>query len=166
MALALDNGADNTDSLDLIDKYFYRKPIPKDKLDINPDTLFEPDEQTLIHALAPAVDKTVKCVLTALVRKSDRNYDKYNTGDAKEYIMEVVPSVSLMKVKYLMPMVSYDLQGYYEVTDMIFNPKSGSMKFKLGKFIPLGEKLVNIAGKMRHGELINIEYVERLYNEN
>lgn len=166
MALALDNGADNTDSLDLIDKYFYRKPIPKDKLDINPDTLFGPNEQTLIHAVAPAVDKTVKCIITALVRKSDRNYDKYNTGDAKEYIMEVVPSVSLMKVKYLMPMVSYDLQGYYEVTDMIFNPKSGSMKFKLGKFIPLGEKLVNIAGKMRHGELINIEYVERLYNEN
>ena len=71
-----------------------------------------------------------------------------------------------MRVKYLMPMVSYDLQGYYEVTDMIFNPKSGSMKFKLERFIPLGEKPVNIAGKMRHGELINIEYVERLYNEN
>lgn len=166
MALALDNGTDNTDTLDLIDKYFYRKPIPKDKLDINPDTLFGSNEQTRIHAVAPAIDKTVKCIITALVRKSDRNYDKYNTGDAKEYIMEIVPSVSLMKVKYLMPMVSYDLQGYYEVTDMIFNPKSGSMKFKLGKFIPLGEKLVNIAGKMRHGELINMEYVERLYNEN
>ena len=166
MALALDNGTDNTDTLDLIDKYFYRKPIPKDQLDINPDTLFDSNEQTRIHSLAPTVDKTVKCVLTALVRKSDKNYEKYNIGDATEYIMEVVPSVSLMKVKYLMPMVSYDLQGYYEVTDMIFNPKSGSMKFKLGKFIPLGEKLVNIAGKMRHGELINIEYVERLYNEN
>lgn len=164
MALALDNGTDNTDTLDLIDKYFYRKPIPKDQLDINPDTLFDPNEQTRIHALAPAVDKTVKCVITALVRKSDKNYEKYNTGDAKEYIMEVVPSVSLMSVKYLMPMVSYDLQGYYEVTDMIFNPKSGSMKFKLERFIPLGEKPVNIAGKMRHGELINIEYVERLYN--
>lgn len=166
MALALDNGTDNSDTLDLIDKYFYRKPIPKDKLDINPDTLFEPDEQSRIHALAPAVDKTVKCVITALVRKSDKNYEKYNTGEAKEYIMEAVPSVSLMRVKYLMPMVSYDLQGYYEVTDMIFNPKSGSMKFKLERFIPLGEKSVNIAGKMRHGELINIEYVERLYNEN
>lgn len=166
MALALDNGTDNTDTLDLIDKYFYRKSIPKDKLDINPDTLFAPDEQTLIHTLSPTVDKTVKCVLTALVRKSDKNYEKYNTGDATEYIMEAVPSVSLMRVKYLMPMVSYDLQGYYEVTDMIFNPKSGSMKFKLERFIPLGEKSVNIAGKMRHGELINIEYVERLYNEN
>ena len=166
MALALDNGTDNSDTLDLIDKYFYRKPIPKDQLDINPDTLFDPNEQTRIHAVSSAVDKTVKCVITALVRKSDKNYEKYNTGDATEYIMEAVPSVSLMRVKYLMPMVSYDLQGYYEVTDMIFNPKSGSMKFKLERFIPLGEKSVNIAGKMRHGELINIEYVERLYNEN
>ena len=166
MALALDNETDNTDTLDLIDKYFYRKPIPKDQLDINPDTLFDPNEQTRIHAVSSAVDKTVKCVITALVRKSDKNYEKYNTGDATEYIMEAVPSVSLMRVKYLMPMVSYDLQGYYEVTDMIYNPKSGSMKFKLERFIPLGEKSVNIAGKMRHGELINIEYVERLYNEN
>ena len=165
MALALDNGTDNTDTLALIDQYFYRKPIPKDQLDINPDTLFAPDEQTLIHTLSPTVDKTVKCVLTALVRKSDKNYEKYNTGDATEYIMEAVPSVSLMRVKYLMPMVSYDLQGYYEVTDMIFNPKSGSMRFKLGLFIPLGEKSVNIAGKMRHGELINMVYVERLYNK-
>ena len=166
MALALDNGTDNSDTLDLIDKYFYRKPIPKDQLDINPDTLFDPNEQTRIHAVSSAVDKTVKCVITALVRKSDKNYEKYNTGDATEYIMEAVPSVSLMRVKYLMPMVSYDLQGYYEVTDMIYNPKSGSMKFKLERFIPLGEKSVNIARKMRHGELINIEYVERLYNEN
>ena len=39
------------------------------------------------------------------------------------------------------------------------------MRFKLEQFIPLGEKPVNIAGKMRHGELINIEYVERLYNK-
>lgn len=166
MALALDNGTDNTDTLDLIDKYFYRKPIPKDQLDIKPDTLFDPNEQTRIHVVSSAVDKTVKCVITALVRKSDKNYEKYNTGDATEYIMEAVPSVSLMRVKYLMPMVSYDLQGYYEVTDMIFNPKSSSIKFKLERFIPLGEKSVNIAGKMRHGELINIEYVERLYNEN
>ena len=165
MALALDNGTDNTDTLNLIDQYFYRKPIPKDQLDVNPDTLFAPDEQTLIHTLSPIVDKTVKCVLTALVRKSDKNYEKYNTGDATEYIMEAVPSVSLMRVKYLMPMVSYDLRGYYEVTDMIFNPKSGAMKFYLGHFFPLGEVPVKIADKMRHGELLSLKYVRMLYNK-
>jgi hypothetical protein len=40
MALALDQTADNTATLDLIDQYFYRQPIPKDHLDITPDTLF------------------------------------------------------------------------------------------------------------------------------
>lgn len=166
MALALERAVDNTPTFNLIDQYFYRHPLPKDQLDINPDTLFGEEEKTQLHRTAPEIDENTKCIITALVRKSDKNYDKYNTGEAKEYIMESVPAVSLMSIKYLMPMVSYDLQGYYEVTNMKFNPRSGAMKFYLGQFFPLGGKPANIAGKMRHGELINIEYIERLYNKN
>ncbi|MBE6324769.1 MAG: LlaJI family restriction endonuclease [Bacteroidales bacterium] len=53
MALALDKGVDNTDILDLIDKYFYRKLIPQKQLDIEPNSLFSPDEKTIIQAPTP-----------------------------------------------------------------------------------------------------------------
>jgi hypothetical protein len=165
MAMALDKNVDNTATLNLIGKYFYWHPIPQDHLDTDLVLLFSEEEKTQLHVTVPAIDKNARCIITALVRKSDKNYDKYNTGEAEDYIMESVPAVSLMSIKYLMPMVSYDLQGYYEVTDMRIHPKSGAMKFYLGHFFSLGGKPVNIAGKMRHGELINFEYIERLYNE-
>lgn len=53
MALALDHDSDNSETLRLIDKYFYRKPIPQNELDTNPDTLFTPEEQTTVRATAP-----------------------------------------------------------------------------------------------------------------
>lgn len=49
MALALDSAVDNTDTFNLIDQYFYRHPIPKDQLDVDPETLFGFEEQTVIH---------------------------------------------------------------------------------------------------------------------
>lgn len=49
MALALERKVDNTDTFNLIDQYFYRHPIPKDQLDINPDTLFGVEEKTITH---------------------------------------------------------------------------------------------------------------------
>jgi hypothetical protein len=39
------------------------------------------------------------------------------------------------------------------------------MRFKLGKFFTLGDEPVNVAGKMKHGELINLEYMHKLYNK-
>ena len=165
MALAVESDANNTETLALIDQYFYRKPIPKDKLDIEPDMLFDADEQTQSHAATHSVNKHVKCVITALVRKDDKNFDRYNTGEANEYVMESIPTVSLWSIKYLMPMVSYDLLGYYEVSDIKFNPKTKGLRFKLGQFFPLGDVPVNVAGKMRHGELINLDYVYKLYNQ-
>ena len=165
LALAVESDANNTETLALIDQYFYRKPIPKDKLDIEPDMLFDADEQTQSHAATHSVNKHVKCVITALVRKDDKNFDRYNTGEAKEYVMESIPTVSLWSIKYLMPMVSYDLLGYYEVSDIKFNPKTKGLRFKLGQFFPLGDVPVNVAGKMRHGELINLDYMYKLYNK-
>ncbi len=165
MALAVESDADNTETLALIDQYFYRKQIPKDKLDIYPDMLFDTDEQTQLHAATPSMDMHVKCVITALVRKDDKYFDRYNTGESKEYVMESIPTVSLWSIKYLMPMVSYDLLGYYEVSDIKFNPKTKGLRFKLGQFFPLGDVPINVAGKMRHGELINLEYVYKLYNK-
>lgn len=164
MAMAVEIDADNTETLALIDQYFYRKHIPNDKLDIDPDMLFDTDEQTQLHAATPSMDMHVKCVITALVRKDDKYFDRYNTGESKEYVMESIPTVSLWSIKYLMPMVSYDLLGYYEVSDIKFNPKTKGLRFKLGQFFPLGDVPINVAGKMRHGELINLEYVYKLYN--
>lgn len=165
MALAVESDADNTETLALIDQYFYRKHIPNDKLDIDPDMLFDTDEQTQLHAATHSMDMHVKCVITALVRKDDKYFDRYNTGESKEYVMESIPTVSLWSIKYLMPMVSYNLLGYYEVSDIKFNPKTKGLRFKLGQFFPLGDVPVNVAGKMRHGELINLEYVYKLYNK-
>ena len=53
MALALDQDSDNSETLRLIDKYFYRKPIPQYELDTDPDTLFTSEEQTTVRAIAP-----------------------------------------------------------------------------------------------------------------
>lgn len=53
MALALDQDSDNSETLRLIDKHFYRKPIPQNKLDTDPATLFLPEEQTTIRTTAP-----------------------------------------------------------------------------------------------------------------
>ena len=163
MALALNHDADNAETFGLIDKYFYRKPIPEQELDINPETLFSPEEQTRVHAEAPMADKDTKCVITAVVRKDDKLRDKYNIGKAEEYVMESVPAVNIMSIKYLMPMVLYDLLGYYEVTDIKFNPKTNGMRFRLGRFFALGDSQVNVAGKMKHGELLSIRNVEELY---
>lgn len=166
LALAVDQDADNTETLRLIDKYFYRHPIPEQELDINPDTLFSSAEQTRVHVEAPSMDKSIKCVITAVVKKDDKSYPKYNIGEAKEYIMESIPSVSLMSIRYLMPMVSYNILGYYEVTDMKYLEKTGGMRFKLGRFFTFGDSQVNVAGKMRHGELLSINNVEDLYLAN
>ena len=53
IALALDQDSDNSETLRLIDKYFYRKPIPQNELDTDPDTLFTSEEQTTVRATAP-----------------------------------------------------------------------------------------------------------------
>lgn len=53
MALALDQDSDNSETLRMIDKYFYRKPIPQYELDTDPDTLFTSEEQTTVRAIAP-----------------------------------------------------------------------------------------------------------------
>lgn len=166
LALAVDQDADNAETLRLIDKYFYRHPIPEQELDINPDTLFSTDEQTRGHAEAPSMDKSIRCVITAVVKKDDKSYPKYNVGEAKEYIMESIPPVSLMSIRYLMPMVSYNILGYYEVTDMKYMEKTGGMRFKLGRFFTFGDSQVNVAGKMRHGELLSISNMEDLYQAN
>ena len=80
--------------------------------------------------------------------------------------MESVPFVSLMSIKYLMPMPAYNIRGYYEVTDMKFSPKTGGMKFKLGQFYPLGDAPVSSADKMRHGELLSLgDIEENLYSQ-
>ena len=76
MALALDQTADNTTTLNLIDQYFYRQPIPKDHLDISPDTLFGANEQTRLFVETPAIDKNLKCIISAQVRKDDMQYSR------------------------------------------------------------------------------------------
>ena len=166
MALALDQTADNTVTLNLIDQYFYRQPIPKDHLDISPDTLFGENEQTHLFTETPVIDKNLKCIISAQVCKDDKQFDLFNLGKATEYTMKSVPSVSLMSIKYLMPMPAYNVRGYYEVTDMKFNTKTGGMKFTLGQFYPLGDIPVNIAGRMCHGELLSLGYIEEnLYSQ-
>ena len=166
MALALDQDSNNSETLRLIDKFFYRKPIPQNELDTDPDTLFTPEEQTTVRAAAPTVDLHTKCIITAVVTKDDKQFGKYNSGDATQYIMRKAPDgVNILSIKYLMPMVAYDVRGYYEVTGIKFDPKTDGVRFKLDKFFPLGDKEVNVAGDMKHGELLNLEYVNRLYNE-
>ena len=59
-----------------------------------------------------------KNVLTCLVTESDDNYKDYEEHKGKSYTMERIPTINLMGIKYLLPMVGGRIDGYYEIEHM------------------------------------------------
>lgn len=105
MALALDKDANNAVTLELIDKYFFRKPIPKDHLDSNPNDLFTSEEQTIVRAVSSAQDDWVLLITregaafkNALQELISANYIAIGTGLTPGAI-EVEPA--MMDTKYV-----------------------------------------------------------------
>ncbi len=108
-----------------------------------------------------------KNVLTCLVRKTDENFKSFFDHAGKNYTMERVPSVNLMGIKYLLPMVGGMIDGYYEIERLAFADNGAPrLRIRLGKYHNLGDKWMHIyRSKMQPGELISLSFVLKMYHE-
>ncbi len=109
-----------------------------------------------------------KNIFTGLVRRTDSNYKVFMDHEAKSYVMERIPSINLMGIKYFLPMVAGGIDGYYEVERIGFTTfgNQPALRLRLGRYIPIGENMVDIyRSKMQPGELISFEYTMKMYNE-
>lgn len=77
--------------------------------------------------------------------------------------MEKIPTVNIMDAVFLLPMVGGEIDGYYKITGL--NIEHGKLCFKLSEYTSLGDKWVNIYRNMRHGELISMSNVIKLYKD-
>lgn len=102
-----------------------------------------------------------KNVFTASVRKTDSDYDSFLEHKAKKYVMETLPKVNILGAKYFLPMVGGSIDSYYEIKGLTV--EDGKMTFKLSDPIYLGDHMTNIYQYMRHGELITMDNVVKLY---
>ena len=113
-------------------------------------------------------DAAEKNVLTCLVRKTDDNFKSYYEHNGKSYTMERIPTINLMGIKYLLPMVGGMIDGYYEIERMAFVDNKGvpGLRLRLGEYHHIGDKWVQIyRTKMQPGELISLDYTMKMYNE-
>lgn len=104
-----------------------------------------------------------KNVFTATVRKTDADYNTFFEHKAKKYIMETLPKVNILDARYLLPMVGGNIDGYYTISRLTI--ENNKMCLKLSEYIPLGNEWVNIFQNMRHGELITMNIVLKLYGQ-
>ena len=111
----------------------------------------------------------IKDILTGLVRKTDTDYADFCSHTAKTYTMEKIPTaINVMDIRYFLPMVGRNIDGYYKVGKVYFGTKSGKpcLKLNLSTFISLGEDKVPIyRTKMQPGELISNELMMNLYKQ-
>jgi len=107
-----------------------------------------------------------KNVLTCLVRKTDDNFKSFFEHLGKTYIMERVPNINLMGIKYLLPMVGGMIDGYYEIERMSFIDNKGTfgLRLRLGTYRSIGKQWVQIyCTKMQPGELISLGQTMKIY---
>lgn len=116
-SLALENGdkytAENKALLSELRQHFFVEPcaLGRDPLEVLP-------EVSAVGAGVMPTDAGEKNVLTCLVRKTDDNFKHYFEHNGKSYTMERIPSINLMGIKYLLPMVGGMIDGYYEIERM------------------------------------------------
>ena len=164
-SLALDKAddANNETLLAELRKHFY---VVECELGANP-------EQTINDALVatPSLVKErpeEKNFFTGLVRRTDSHFKQFLSHEAKTYVMEKIPNVNLMNVRYFLPMVGGGIDGYYEVERIGFTDNRGvpALRLRLGRYIPIGTEWVEIyRSKMQPGELISYEYTMKMYNK-
>ena len=108
-----------------------------------------------------------KNILTGLVRRTDSNYKKFMDHQATSYVMEKIPNINMMNIRYFLPMVAGAIDGYYEVERIGFTTvdKQPALRLRLGRYIPIGDSMVDIyRSKMQPGELISYDYTMKMYN--
>lgn len=167
-SLALENSekhkCENTALLQELKKYFYIEPceLGSDPLDVLPQLTTAVGMETLGEEVQE------KNVLTCLVRKTDENFKAFCEHKGKSYIMERIPSVNLLGIKYLLPMVGGMIDGYYDIERMSFVDNKGShgLRLRLGDFHSIGNKWIHIyRSKMQPGEVISLAYTLKMYQE-
>lgn len=163
-SLALDkkDELNNTQLLEELRKHFY---VEECSLGDNP---FEVISKAISDAPKLIKEKPEeKNILTGLVRRTDSYYKKYMDHNATYYVMEKMPNINFMNIRYFLPMVAGSIDGYYEVdrvgpTVVEGNP---ALRLRLGRYIPIGDNMVEIyKAKMQPGELISYEYTMKMYN--
>lgn len=166
-SLALENGdkykQENEALLSELRQHFFVEScaLGQDPLEVLP-------EATATGAGIMPTDAGEKNVLTCLVRKTDVNFKHYFEHQGKNYTMERIPTINLMGIKYLLPMVGGLIDGYYEIERMAFVDNKGvpGLRIRLGKYHNIGDKWVQIyRTKMQPGELISLDYTMKMYNE-
>lgn len=147
------------------DLYNHLKSILVEKRDVYAHVKDAVPQRGLYYTDEPT-DIEPKVVLTGLVRKTDSYLSAYEDHNATEYIMDLLPS-NILGVKYLLPMIIGKIDGYYRIDGLKLTTDTSPQKvvLRLGEYIPLGEKKVNIYSIMRPNELITMSDVEKLYNQ-
>ena len=166
-SLALENAdkykSENEALLSELRKHFYVEPcaLGRNQLEVLP-------EVTASGSGDMPADAAEKNVLTCLVRKTDDNFKSYYEHNGKSYTMERIPTINLMGIKYLLPMVGGMIDGYYDIERMAFVDNKGvtGLRLRLGEYHHIGDKWVHIyRTKMQPGELISLDHTMKMYNE-
>lgn len=137
--------------------------VKKCSLGTNPHDVL-PNEDEFIVVPSGSDERNI---LTCMVRKTDDAFKTFAEHKGKTYIMEKIPSINLMGIKYLLPMVGGMIDGYYDVQRIGITEKNGkpALRIRIGEYHRLGEKWVQIYGiKMQPGELISLNYTLNMYN--
>lgn len=163
-SLALDRqDGNNNKLLEELRKHFY---VVECSLGENPKEVIE---QYIVEAPALIKEQPAeKNILTGLIRRTDGNFKKFVDHEAQSYVMERIPQINLMDIRYFLPMVAGGIDGYYEVERVGFTTigDKPALRLRLGRYIPIGEEVVDIyRSKMQPGELISFEYTMKMYNE-
>lgn len=162
LALEHEDAANNEKLLAELRKHFY---VVECGLGKNPQ---EAIAKAITETPAYIKDKPEeKNILTGLVRRTDSNYKIFMDHDAKSYVMEKIPKINLMDIRYFLPMVGGSIDGYYEVERIGFTTvdNNPALRLRLGRYINIGDNMVDIyKKKMQPGELISYEYTLKMYN--
>lgn len=163
-SLALDkkDEVNNATLLDELRKHFY---VVECSLGDNPQEVIS---QAIIETPALIKEKPAeKNILTGLVRRTDSNYKKFMDHVATSYVMEKIPNINMMNIRYFLPMVAGAIDGYYEVERIGFTTVGvyPALRLRLGRYIPISDSMVEIyRSKMQPGELISYDYTMKMYN--
>lgn len=106
-------------------------------------------------------DTGEKCVLVAYVVK-EKDSD-FISRTATELVLKNPPKGNLLKLKFLMPILSRGIQEIYPITDIELNDK-GHLKvtFDNKKVEELGSRRVSLPYKP-HAEIVSLEQAHKLY---
>ena len=165
LSLALDkNDPENNNEhiLSLLKTKFFVEPC---RLGENPKDVL-PDLTDSEYKLP--LNSSEKNVLTALVRKTDPEYKDFCNHSGKIYVMERIPAINLLPVKYMLPMVGGSIDGYYEIENMRITEHDGhpALRLRLSQYHHIGNNWIQIyRTKMQPGELISLEQTMKMYQE-